>query len=146
MLSAKEDSTRTRPAQISLWRQVFSRVDHPIFVTRTGGPRLILSSARTALARGVSGCSKRSEDENLYFVLFTQTEETGQNFGSCLPVERGSGGASVSEIACLSYERGKCFEETHNPARVSAVRNNSMVTKKTYSLAGNGVNRISFNS
>ena len=85
MLSAKEDSTRTRPAQISLWRQVFSRVDHPIFVTRTGGPRLILSGALTALVRGVSGCSKRSEDENLYFVLFTKMEETGQkNFVTCL--------------------------------------------------------------
>ena len=77
-----------------------------IFVTRTGGPRLILSGALTALVRGVSGCSKRSEDENLYFVLFTQTEETGQNFGSCLPVERGSGGASIfgGLRACLMKE------------------------------------------
>ena len=29
----------------------------------------------------------------------------------------------------MCYERGKCFDETHHPARVSAVRNNSMVTK-----------------
>ena len=80
---------------------VFPVLITQILITRTGGPRLILSSARTALARGVSGCSKRSEDENLYFVLFTQTEETGQNFGSCLPVDRGSGGASVSEVCEL---------------------------------------------
>ena len=29
----------------------------------------------------------------------------------------------------MSYARGKCFDETHHPARVSVVRNNSMVTK-----------------
>ena len=79
-------------ANLSLEAGGFPVLITQIFVTRTGGPRLILSGALTALVRGVSGCSKRSEDENLYFVLFTQTEETGQNFGSCLPSDRGSGG------------------------------------------------------
>ena len=88
-------------ANLSLEAGLFPVLITQILITRTGGPRLILSGARTALARGVSGCSKRSEDENLYFVLFTQTEETGQNFGSCLPVDRGSEGESVSSVCVL---------------------------------------------
>jgi len=63
---------------------------------------------------------KRSEDEDLYFVLFTQTKKPVKTLvADCLLKEE----VEVHQfrrITCLSYERGKFFDETHNPDSVGS--------------------------
>ena len=59
------------------------------------------------------------DDENPYFVLFRRNRRKKPIKTLVgLPVDKGSECVSVRRIASLSFKTGKCFDDTHQPARI----------------------------
>ena len=61
------------------------------------------------------------DDENLYFVLFRRNRRKKPIKTLVrlrVPVDKGSNVYQFRRIACLSFKTGKCFDDTHQPARI----------------------------